>query len=236
MRLFFATISLLLFVSFDALAQFSRETTFDNRDLCQSENKGIWREFGDSCVDSCESKFDKLKICDRSLQFSCDCGVARCWSNNNCLLISDYKKIYQRKLAKEQARLEKDKIARQAMAKANAEIITQKLVQEAAARAMSPDIGGASNNYGDFYGDVIAELMDSEAAKNGGKIVKQGEREIKKANNDLPPIPVAPPIVIDNGKSEIPPVFLKKQALKEKNNSSKNSQAEVPALFPVQLQ
>ncbi len=79
-----------------------RSTSFDTRPLCD-ENKGVWREFGNGCADSCYSKFDKYSICTQELVFSCDCGQGRCWANNKCMFINDYKKIYE----KESEKLEK---------------------------------------------------------------------------------------------------------------------------------
>jgi hypothetical protein len=205
MRLIFATISLLFF-ALDAAAQFSRETTFDGRAACESVNKGIWREFGDVCTDGCESKFDKFKICDRIIQSSCDCGAGRCWEGEKCVLMSKYKKTYETNLKEEKIILEKAKKKRKAEAKANAEMITEKLVKGTAMRAVSFNSEGATNNYTDFYGNIVTEVGAKviAGAADVGRKMQQGSN----SSNELPSIPLAPPIDFGGGNSEVPPAFL----------------------------
>lgn len=58
-------------------------------DSCKKQG-GVWREFGDGCGDSCESKINKLPICTTALVYSCDCDGDLCWNENKCISLKDY--------------------------------------------------------------------------------------------------------------------------------------------------
>ncbi len=53
-----------------------------NRELCLASG-GSWREFPNSCVDSCAYATDPSMQCAQVLTPGCDCGSSRCWSNSN---------------------------------------------------------------------------------------------------------------------------------------------------------
>lgn len=96
-NLFLAVI--LFFFSLNSLAT-THSTSFDERPICE-KSKGVWREFGNLCVDDCEHVFNKYKICPNSITFGCDCGEGRCWLDNKCIEVADYKKSYDKKIAEE---------------------------------------------------------------------------------------------------------------------------------------
>ena len=83
-------ISVLLFCS-----AFSRPTTFNDRATCE-ETKGVWRQFGNSCVDECEAQLDEFAVCTDITNSACECGKSRCWNDEikSCVALSDYKKIF----------------------------------------------------------------------------------------------------------------------------------------------
>jgi hypothetical protein len=82
-----------LLISSPAFAEFGRSTSFDDREICDRD-KGVWREFGNSAADNCESKMDKFAIAAQALTYACDCGKGRCWNGDRCVLMSDFKKQY----------------------------------------------------------------------------------------------------------------------------------------------
>ena len=52
-----------------------------------SEGGGVWREFSNGCVDSCElERNPEIISCTQALTFGCDCGFDECWDfeNENC--------------------------------------------------------------------------------------------------------------------------------------------------------
>lgn len=52
--------------------------------LC-AESGGIWRQFSDGCVDSCEKAANPSGImCTLALTMGCDCGAAQCWNGTSC--------------------------------------------------------------------------------------------------------------------------------------------------------
>ena len=73
-----------------SLAQTIRHTSFDGRENCQI-SKGVWREFGNGCVDSCKSKMDRIMICSMAITYGCDCGKESCWDGEICVKINDFK-------------------------------------------------------------------------------------------------------------------------------------------------
>lgn len=70
-----------------------RNTTFDDRVDCES-SFGVWREFGNSCVDKCEFQFDKYVVCASAISFGCECGNDRCLYKDKCINNVEYEKIY----------------------------------------------------------------------------------------------------------------------------------------------
>lgn len=93
-------------------ADILRPTTFDERPSCE-KSKGMWRDFGNSCVGKCESKLDKFAVCSYAITFGCDCGANRCYYEDRCILISEYVKIHEQKMAEEQKISDEYKIKRQ---------------------------------------------------------------------------------------------------------------------------
>lgn len=95
----------------DVFAQVIRSTTFDNREICEKEG-GVWRQFGNGCVDSCKAKLDRFTVCSMALTYGCDCGKDRCLEDNKCVTISDYKEIFDKEQEVEKEEQEKQKEAR----------------------------------------------------------------------------------------------------------------------------
>ncbi len=121
-------IAILIFSSFDAFAQNARETSFDERPICESQ-KGVWRQFGNGCAGSCRVKLDPFVMCTQALTNACDCGKARCWDNGACVMIVDFKKKYDEEKQKEQAILDKEKKNRKAAYKNYQDSVLSKLAK-----------------------------------------------------------------------------------------------------------
>ena len=49
--------------------------------------EGLWTEFGNSCVDSCELARDPSLSCAQMITEGCDCGPNKCWDaeTNSCV-------------------------------------------------------------------------------------------------------------------------------------------------------
>lgn len=214
----FAIIFLLLFSHQTLLAlDLSRQTSFDERDICEGKNNAIWREFGNSCGDGCEMQFDEFKICDTSLAISCDCGEKRCWNGKSCVMNSVYKKIYDKKVKERQEKIAKEKEAREKDFQAQRQEILKKLINENQARAMSLDIEGAANNYVDAYKDVLEDVKNSQIAQDAGTAVANGNQNLQNAVNDFndKPIEQTPPAVTGGVNPNVPPAYLEQERLKQ---------------------
>ncbi len=95
-----------IFFSFNSHA-YEQKTSFENRAICE-ESKGVWRQFGNSCGNSCEAKFDEFATCTKEAKYDCDCGYNRCFFENNCIEISKYQEKFsdlQKQRDEEQAKI-----------------------------------------------------------------------------------------------------------------------------------
>jgi hypothetical protein len=129
-HLLFKIFAILFFIiSSQAFSQAIRSTTFDDRPACE-EVRGVWRQFGDGCIDQCSAKFDKFSICPQVLAYGCDCGRNRCWNGDTCIIRKDYKKIFDEERAQEKKILDLAKDERKLEAKANQQYILNNLAKK----------------------------------------------------------------------------------------------------------
>ena len=54
--------------------------------ICAQEG-GEWREFPNTCVDSCDAARDEYAVCGQALTYGCDCGDGMCWDGQTCVEI-----------------------------------------------------------------------------------------------------------------------------------------------------
>ncbi len=73
---------LLILFTGKSFAYFNEEISL--REYCEKEN-GVWREFGNSCADTCYFDRGYDRSCFSNVAFSCDCLKDRCWSDNKCV-------------------------------------------------------------------------------------------------------------------------------------------------------
>jgi len=92
---------ILFFYSNNINANIIRPTTFDERPQCEKSH-GMWRDFGNSCADKCEHKFQKYPYCSNAIIYSCDCGKNRCLYEDSCIDIAEYKNIHDKNIAQQQ--------------------------------------------------------------------------------------------------------------------------------------
>ena len=62
----------------------ARDSVELEQQLCEISG-GIWKEFLNGCVDSCDLERNPERItCIQALTFGCDCGNNMCWNGNSC--------------------------------------------------------------------------------------------------------------------------------------------------------
>jgi len=106
-------ILLMLFVIMQSAFAVSRTTTFEDRPLCE-KSEGVWRLFGNGCIDSCLAKIDPYTVCTQALTYGCQCGEGRCWSEQDgCVDLQQYTAKYQEKQRDEKIASDKDRLQRQ---------------------------------------------------------------------------------------------------------------------------
>lgn len=180
-----------------SFAQNFRSTTFDQRTICEKD-QGVWREFGNGCVDSCRSKFNKFTMCTSALTYGCDCGTNRCWYDGKCVANDEYQKTYDLEKSKENVRLEKLKQQRRQKYDHNRRMIVKRLnnvsdledrvfeVKNKVNKVTKTRPKAGNNNFGH------SPLVDL--------IVEQGKQVIKGSNSKDP-----------KQKFKIPDYFARKQ-------------------------
>ena len=245
---FIKLIFILLFISTKySCADFIRSTTFNDRSLCDL-NKGVWREFGNGCVDNCSAKFDNYMICTNAITYGCDCGKGKCWHENKCIKLSEYEKIYSIKKEQDEQNFQKQKNARQEELKAFQQERLGKLIADKYSansgenqqnqdsdpnKQQKPSI---TNNYNQFYGQEYAnhqilnnQNQNNDLSSNGQQINNQNNQQ----DSFLGSVLKDQPSENKNQEFEIPPVFLLKEKIKEEN-LNKNGQ-EVQTLPEVSI-
>jgi hypothetical protein len=79
----------------NSFAQNIRPTNFDQRPACE-QTGGVWRQYGNSCNDNCQSRFEQYPNCLNSITYNCDCGPNHCWNGDKCLTNREYKITFER--------------------------------------------------------------------------------------------------------------------------------------------
>lgn len=222
-------LSILLFKE-NAFANSFRKTSFEERQNCEVKNNGIWREFGNSCGDSCGAKFDEFKICDNSLYNGCDCGINRCWDGFSCISLEKYKKQFHEENQKKLEEISKAKEERKLQAAQQRQERLKELIKNSEGKAMSIDIEGAANNYADAYKDALNAIKQSQIVQSANNNIANANNLKNGQNVKQDSFPVAPPIIIDSTSAKVPPAYLKKYEEQKKNQDSQE-----PALPVIPL-
>ncbi len=246
---FIKLIFILLFISTKySCADFIRSTTFNDRSLCDL-NKGVWREFGNGCVDNCSAKFDNYMICTNAITYGCDCGKGKCWHENKCIKLLEYEKIHSIKKEQDEQNFQKQKNARQEELKAFQQERLRKLIAD-----KSPQLNNITNNikaiqnsdpdkqqklsninnYDKFYDQENAnDEISNNQNKDSNLNDQQNYNQDNNKNSFLGSILNYQTPENKNQEFEIPPMFLLKEKIKEEN-LNKNGQ-EVQTLPEVSI-
>ncbi len=217
------TTVLLIILCKAAFALSSRPTSFEDRTSCE-ESKGVWRQFGNGCADNCEAKLDEFSVCTQSLIYSCECGQKRCWNNNSCVLMSEFEKDYKIKKNAEQKSLSAARKKREALFKANRNKILANFSGQ-----------NGSNNQNASQENLVQDSQQIDLGKNReSKIVINNPEvpisENKNVETDLSAIqpPAENTNSSENSSSEVPPLFLQKQAKEQQAKDQKIEEVKTP--------
>jgi hypothetical protein len=202
-----------------------RSVSFDEKPVCEKQG-GVWRQFGNSCLDSCISKFDKFSICAQAITYGCDCLRDKCFDGNQCVLMSDYKVKYDEIFAQEKEILEQKKVERKDEFKQNQQIIMQKLM---------PSQPNQQNQQGQ-------QSQQNQQGQNqrGSNQANYGRSQ----NVNIVPMPNQPqpsplPTIRQDPNFSQPPAFAQSQELLiqalEQKSSENNSGQEVQDLLLPQV-
>lgn len=160
----------LIFFLVNALAGIDRKTTFDNRPICES-NKGVWREYGNGCVDECFAKFDELAVCTYARTFGCDCGKGKCWDNDKCMAVIEYKKIFDEIKERDIESMSQAKRKRIAQAKKYQNDLVTRMITNRSALTVAKfnekdQVVGhknfSNNNYGEIYRQRFPQIAEGK--------------------------------------------------------------------------
>ena len=226
MRKFYLIFFLLLFTSSLATGQTVRSTSFDDRETCEKD-RGVWREFGNGCADSCEAKFDKTSICTQAITYACECGKNKCWNGERCSAMQDYQKIFAVRQAREKERLAIAKRARQELLEENTDSIIGNIIENKRTESTNPSTGvsGANSNISQFYDLNPAPVDATGAAAPQNQAPAAAGMGQTAPVSQVPQVPQVPKVpvgqvvqdpVTGDQKVEIPLFFQKKQEAAKK--------------------
>lgn len=232
MRKFFVIFLLSAFFSLDSSAQIARSTSFDNRPACE-QSRGVWRQYGNGCVDECNPKFEQFAICTRAVTFGCDCGKNRCWNGETCVTLKDYKKIFDVEKAEEQKILNAAKEKRKEDALENQEEIMSRLITIADEKSSQPQVDAngkpiaPNNNFVEVIKGINGgELPIEQQSQPQGQAITAATSVPVGGLETIQPRKVAPEIVI-NPDPQVPALFLQQE--KAKQEAEKKAQQSAQA-------
>jgi hypothetical protein len=223
------TLCVLLFLFFifpsNSFSQSIRFTSFDDRSACES-SKGVWRQFGNGCVDECRPKLDQFYICTGAITNGCECGKSRCWDGESCISIESYKKNFAAEQVEEEKILNEAKEKRKEAAKANQEEIMDKLISKAVIADPNAPQNSPSNNLGEFFKDKIVASQPT-AKSDKYREINVNDPEEKK-EEDFPPAMLPGGAEMPFDESSIPPFFLQQE--KNKQKAGQSSEPKLPEI------
>jgi len=195
----------------------TRSTSFDDKPICERTG-GVWRQFGNSCVDRCEAQFNPFTMCAMSLKFGCDCGENSCWDSGRCISLSSYKEIYDEEQKQRQEVLDEQKEKRRLLYEANSKKIMYKLtspVQTAEKNTQQNNNNNSNNNISDpnkpNLPDVpITNLVPKSELEELQRIADSNQKE-----------------KLDKVNVTIPQFFLQQQKELQERLESKKTQEQV---------
>lgn len=148
-------------------AEFSRATSFDDRGSCE-KTKGVWREFGNSLGDSCEAKFDQFAIAPQVVTYACDCGKNKCWNGEKCVLMQEYKQLFDKRQEKNKRKIEEAKNARSEEYRENSNERLQGLISKVVADPNNSNNQNSNNNMAQFSDKLPADSNKNSSANGTG--------------------------------------------------------------------
>ena len=165
-------LAIIFLISFALNAQggIDRKTSFDDRPICEN-NKGVWREFGNGCVDECFAKFDELAVCTYARTFGCDCGKGKCWDGDKCTAVLDYKKIFDEIKERDIETMSQAKRKRIAQAKKYQNDLITRMISNRSALTVAKfnekdQVVGhknySNNNYGEVYRQRFPKIAEGK--------------------------------------------------------------------------
>jgi len=166
----FYLIAIFILLANQAFAELGRKTSFDNRQQCE-QNKGVWREFGNGCVDECFAKFDEFGICTYARTFGCDCGKGKCWNGEECVGVLVYKKIFDNLKLQELEEISQAKKKRIAEAKKYQQDLIRRMIENRSSLTVAkfntddvvvPHNNFSNNNYGDVYNKKFPQIAQGK--------------------------------------------------------------------------
>ncbi|NBR95171.1 MAG: hypothetical protein EBT55_02545 [Proteobacteria bacterium] len=197
-----AVFFIFFFVVFNAFAN-NRPTTFDDRFACE-KSQGVWREFGNGCVDNCIKKIDPYNIvCTSALTYGCECGKNRCWNAEKCVALQDYQVQYQKQQEQENLESNKDRLARQQEAqKFRRDYVAKLIKSEKIATSEVKSEEKKEEDPNSFTGSNKQLIYDSFENKKTAK-KKDLEKKLAEINEEKNTIP--PTIITNNPETKVNP-------------------------------
>ncbi len=220
-------ISLILYNISALFAQNDIMDTYSKRKICH-EAGGVWRKYGNGCVDHCMNKFSKFKFCTTAITYGCDCGDNSCYYDNKCHNLSDFKKEYDILESERQKKIDKQRKLRESEYINQKNLIIKNLIkdynikedlensennsenQDGSYKSITNEIS-SNNNVSSFYGSKTISNSNGESEKIYYNRIPQSKNSKYSSVNKQ-----------DNKDKSLSDIFSAKSKNNEGNNRSNN--------------
>lgn len=156
-------------------------------------------------------------MCAQAITFGCECGKTRCWNGEVCVLLSDYKEIFDKKLTEEQKVLDEAKEKRKAMAKGNEEKVLKKL-SNVVVNDTAQQVKNGQSESQNQVADSQKAAQDKNSA-DGKKTIQEMAQDLKK-----------------KVEGKIPPLFLQQEEAKKQAQETVQETSDQAAKKAQQIQ
>lgn len=198
---------LLIFYSSSAISS-DRETSFSEKPNCEKQS-GVWRQFGNSCVDNCRPKFDQFSICAQAITYGCDCLQDKCHDDGKCVLMDDYKVKYDEIVEKRKEQLKYYKEIRKDEFLANRQAILQRIIAPPNPEGQDGNSQNNTNNNG------VANNNNNIQNNNNSSRYTANDPNIAKSpnyiDNSAPIELLIKPAISTDDNFQVPPFFSQAQ-------------------------
>ena len=177
-KLIILSISLILYNISALFAENDIIDAYSKRKICH-EAGGVWRKYGNGCVDHCMNKFSKFKFCTAAITYGCDCGDNSCYYDNKCHNLSDFKREYDILESEKQKKIDVQRKLRESEYINQKNLIIKNLIKN---YNIEEDLEGSENSFENQ--DTSDQSINNEISSNNNVGSFYGSKTISNSNGE----------------------------------------------------